>query len=136
MIYTQTQQICEIHLERLSIILLSLIRKPGWKQYIIDAIEKTELFVKGMNFEAFEKDAKTTFAVIRAFEIMGEAVKKIPASIRNKYKDIPWKEMAGMRDKLIHEYFGIKSRVVWKTIKQDLPKIKPYLQSILNDIGK
>jgi uncharacterized protein with HEPN domain len=101
---------------------------------IIDAIEKTESFVKGMNLEAFEKDAKTMFAVIRAFEIMGEAVKKIPTSVRNKYKGVPWKEMAGMRDKLIHEYFGIKPRVVWKTIKQDLPQIKPYLQAILADL--
>ena len=101
---------------------------------VIDAIEKAESFVKGMNFETFEKDTKTTFAVIRAFEIMGEAVKKIPSSIRNKYKNIPWKEIAGMRDKLIHEYFGIKPRVVWKTVKQDLPKIKPHLQTVLNDL--
>ncbi len=101
---------------------------------IIDAIEKAESFVKGMNFESFEKDAKTTFAVIRAFEVMGEAVKKIPSSVRNKHKNLPWKEMAGMRDKLIHEYFGIKPRVVWKTIKRDLPKIKPYLQSILDSL--
>ena len=102
---------------------------------IIDSIDKTELFVKGMKFEAFEKDAKTAYAVIRAFEIMGEAVKKIPSGVRNKHKNIPWKEMAGMRDKLIHEYFGIQPRVVWKTIKQDLPKIKPYLQSMLDELA-
>ena len=102
---------------------------------IIDAIDKVEFFVKGMNFENFEKDTKTSFAVIRAFEIMGEAVGKIPSSVRNKYKEIPWKEMAGMRNKLIHEYFGIKPRVVWKTIKKDLPKIKPYLQEIFKDIS-
>ena len=101
---------------------------------IIDAIEKIESFVKGINFAAFEKDTKTTFAVIRAFEIMGEAVKKIPSSVRNKHKNIPWKEMAGMRDKLIHEYFGIKSRVVWKTIKEDLPKVKPHLQMLLDEL--
>lgn len=101
---------------------------------IIDAIEKVESFIKGMAFAAFEKDTKTTFAVIRAFEIMGEAVTKIPSSVRNKHKNIPWKEMSGMRNKLIHEYFGIKPRVVWKTIKHDLPKIKPHLQAILNDL--
>ena len=112
-----------------------MIREYG--DYVVDiigAIDKAESFVKGMNFEAFEKDAKTSFAVIRAFEIMGEAVSKIPSNVRNKYKDIPWKEMAGMRNKLIHEYFGIKPRVVWKTIKQDLPKIKPYLQAILDNL--
>jgi len=108
---------------------------------IIDAIDKIELFVKSMKFETFEKDAKTTFAVIRAFEIMGEAVKKIPSSVRNKHKNLPWKEMAGMRDKLIHEYFGIKPRVVWKTIKQDLPTRKlltsfvPIFLNFLDGIG-
>ncbi len=99
---------------------------------IIDAIDKAESFVKGMTAETFEKDAKTIFAVVRAFEIMGEAVKRIPSSVRNKYKNVPWKEMAGMRDKLIHEYFGVKPRVVWKTIKQDLPIIKPYLKEMLS----
>ncbi len=102
---------------------------------IIDAIDKAEYFVKGMRFETFEKDAKTTFAVIRAFEVMGEAVKKIPASVRNKHKHIPWKQIAGMRDKLIHEYFGVKARVVWKTIKDDLPKVKPRLQEILSKLS-
>ena len=103
---------------------------------IIDAIDKAESFVNGMKFEVFEKDVKTSFAVIRAFEIMGEAVGKIPSSVRNKHKEIPWKEMAGMRHKLIHEYFGVKPRVVWKTIKQDLPKVKPHLLIILKDIPK
>ena len=109
-----------------------------YKDYVVDildAIEKTEVFTKGMKFETFEKDAKTTFAVIRAFEIMGEAVKRIPSSVRNKHKNIPWKEMAGMRDKLIHEYFGIKPRVVWKTIKQDIPKVKPHLQTLLSELS-
>ena len=101
---------------------------------IIDAIEKSESFVKGMSFERFEKDAKTSFAVIRAFEIIGEAVKKIPSQVRAQNKNIPWKEMSGMCDKLIHEYFGIKPRVVWKTIKEDLPIIKPLLKSILKEL--
>ena len=110
-----------------------MIREYGdYLADIIDAVEKIESFTKGMTFENFEKDAKTIFAVIRAFEIMGEAVRKIPSSVRNKYKNIPWKEMSGMRNKLIHEYFGVKPRVVWKTIKQDLPKVKPHLKSLLN----
>ena len=109
-----------------------------YKDYLvdmIDAIEKAESFIRRMNSEAFEKDSKTTFAVIRAFEVIGEAVKKIPSGVRNRHKNIPWKEMAGMRDKLIQEYFGIKPRVVWKTIKQDLPEVKPHLQAILNGLS-
>lgn len=77
-----------------------------YKDYIvdiIDAIDKAEFFIKGLTAERFEKDEKTLYAVIRAFEIIGEAVKKVPSSVRNKHKSIPWKEMAGMRDKLIHE---------------------------------
>ncbi|MBF0484362.1 MAG: DUF86 domain-containing protein [Candidatus Omnitrophica bacterium] len=97
---------------------------------IISSIEKIENFVKGMAFEKFEKDDKTVFAVIRGLEIIGEAVKKIPSDIKSKHKSIPWKEMAGMRDKLIHEYFGIKPRVVWKTIKEDLPLLKIELINI------
>ncbi|MBF0532532.1 MAG: DUF86 domain-containing protein [Candidatus Omnitrophica bacterium] len=101
---------------------------------VLDSIDKAQTFVKGMTFEAFEKDPKTSYAVVRAFEIMGEAVGKIPAGVRNRFPEIPWKEMAGMRNKLIHEYFGIQSRVVWKTIKHDLPKIKPHFQKILDDL--
>ncbi len=101
---------------------------------IIDAINKVDAFVAGMTFETFEKDAKTNFAVIRAFEIIGEAVKNIPSSVRARHKNIPWKEMAGMREKLIHEYFGIKPRVIWKTIKEDLPTVKPLLNKMLKEI--
>lgn len=85
------------------------------------AIDKVAQFVDGMTFSEFTKDDKTLFAVIRALEIIGEAATKIPSSVRRKYRDIPWKEIIGMRNKLIHEYFGVKPRVVWKTIKKDLP---------------
>jgi predicted nucleotidyltransferase len=61
-----------------------------------------EIFVEDMNFESFRNDNKTTSAVIRKFEIMGEATKQIPDKIRQKYSEVPWKEMAGMRDRLIH----------------------------------
>ena len=84
---------------------------------IQEALEKLEKFTRGMNFEAFAKDDKTSFAVIRALEIIGEAARKIPKSVRSRYPDIPWQDMAGMRDKLIHDYFGVDLRVVWKTLQ-------------------
>lgn len=80
---------------------------------ILTAITSIEEFVKGMDFDEFRKDDKTSSAVIRKFEIIGEATKKIPESLKKKYPEIPWKEMAGMRDKLIHFYFGIDYKLVW-----------------------
>jgi uncharacterized protein with HEPN domain len=104
--------------------------KREYKDYlfdIVDAIEKIENFTEGLNFKEFENDDKTVFAVIRAFEIIGEAVKKIPEDIKDDNKNIPWKLISGMRDKLIHDYFGVDIKVVWETIKEDISQIKPLM---------
>ena len=101
---------------------------------LIEAIDKIEQFVDPMTIEKFEKDEKTLFAVIRALEIMGEAAKKIPPGIRVKYKNIPWRQIAGMRDKLIHEYFGVNAKVVWKTVREDIPMVKPLIKQMIKDI--
>ncbi len=98
---------------------------------MLDAIKTMESFVKDMNLEEFENDTKTLFAVIRALEIIGEAAKKIPDAVKNKYKQVPWKDIAGMRNKLIHEYFGVNVKVVWKTIEQDIPSIKPSIEDMV-----
>lgn len=82
--------------------------KRDWTLYIgdlIEALQRIETYTKGMDLEEFKKDTKTVDAVIRNLEIIGEAVKKIPERIRKSYPDIEWREMAGMRDKLIHAYF-------------------------------
>ncbi len=80
-------------------------------------------FCENLTYEEFSIDEKTQFAVIRGLEIIGEASKKIPKHIQDTYSSLAWKEMAGMRDVLIHDYFGIDIEVVWKTVKQELPKI-------------
>lgn len=98
---------------------------------ILNAMESIEEFVRGMEFEQFEQDDKTTSAVIRKFEIIGEAAKKIPESLKKKYPKIPWKEMAGMRDKLIHFYFGIDYKLVWQTIRDRIPQIRPLILDII-----
>jgi uncharacterized protein with HEPN domain len=100
---------------------------------IIGAMEDAMSFVKEMEYDDFVKDRKTVYAVVRALEIIGEAVKKVPLGVRNHYPKIPWKETAGMRNKLIHEYFGVDLKRVWKTVKEDIPNLKPLFEEILRD---
>jgi uncharacterized protein with HEPN domain len=103
---------------------------------ILGAIDKIGRYTEGLDFEQFQYDSKTIDAVIRNFEVIGEAAKNIPQTARSKYPDIPWKEMAGMRDKLSHEYFGVKYDVVWDTIKKRLPQLKLAIEMILKQMEK
>ena len=100
---------------------------------ILNAIESIEKFVEGMDFEEFKRDDKTSSAVIRKFEIIGEATKNIPDEIRQQYPQIPWKEMAGMRDRLIHFYFGVDYKLVWETIKERMPEVKPLFRKVMEE---
>lgn len=101
---------------------------------IIDSMNKAMNFVKDISYEELIKDDKTVFAVIRALEIIGEAIKNIPEDFRKRYPEIPWKDMAGMRDKVIHEYFGVKLNIVWKTVKERIPVLKPLFEKILREL--
>jgi uncharacterized protein with HEPN domain len=102
-------------------------------QDILDAMHAIEKFVEGIDFEEFKADDKTASAVIRKFEIIGEAAKQVPEDMRKKYNQLPWKEMAGMRDRLIHFYFGVKNELVWQTIRDVIPTVKPLIQEILRN---
>jgi uncharacterized protein with HEPN domain len=99
---------------------------------ISDAINKIEDFMRDMTSDQFIADIKTAYAVIRALEIIGEAAKKIPEEIKTQFPKIPWRQMAGMRDKLSHEYFGVDLRVVWRTVKEDLPRLKANLKPLID----
>jgi uncharacterized protein with HEPN domain len=101
---------------------------------ILEAMETVEKFVEDMNFEQFKNNDLVSSAVIRKFEIIGEATRNIPQEIKKKYPDIPWKTMVGFRDKLIHFYFGIKYDIVWETIKSKLPELKEKIKKILEQL--
>ena len=100
---------------------------------IIKAMDDASSFVRDMDYDSFSKDRKTVYAVIRALEIIGEATKNIPIEIKNNYPQIPWKDMAGMRDKVIHEYFGVDLKRVWSTVNVDIPKLKPWFEKIIRE---
>lgn len=91
-------------------------------------------FIQGMSYADFQQDLKTQYAVIRALQIIGEAAKKIPAPIKAQHPTIPWKAIMGMRDKLTHDYAGINLPIVWETLHQDLPSIRPALTQLLSTL--
>jgi uncharacterized protein with HEPN domain len=107
--------------------------------YLRDMLEagtKIFSFTAGMDFDQFARDDKTTFAVVRALEVVGEAAKKIPPSVREKHPEIPWTSVTGMRDKLTHEYFGVDLRVVWRTVQEDIPPLMLAIAHILGAAGE
>lgn len=98
--------------------------------HIKEAVKRTSLYTEKMTYEEFLGDIKTQDAVIRNIEIIGEAVKNLSEELRNRYTEIKWKSLAGMRDKLIHHYFGVNFSIVWKVAKEELPDIGRQIEKI------
>lgn len=103
-------------------------------RHILDAIENIETYVHGMTEDLFFANRLVQDGVVRNLEVIGEATKRLPNSIRDKYPDIEWRKMAGMRDVLIHDYFGVDVQRVWGVVKNRLPFLKIRLGEILSDI--
>jgi len=108
--------------------------KREYEDYLRDMLENAEKalsFVQGLDYDGFCKDDKALYAVIRALEIIGEAARQIPEKVRESNPETPWREIAGMRNKLTHEYFGVNTKVIWRTVHEDLPVIIPALRKML-----
>lgn len=101
---------------------------------ILAAMDKAEEFTHGLDLSMFTADDKTSFAVIRCLEIIGEAARKIPVDLRRQFTGIPWQSLAGMRSKLIHDYAGVSLEVVWRTVIEDIPAVRPMIIGVLDKI--
>jgi len=100
--------------------------------HILDSILLIEKYTEGITFEEFEKDQKTIDAVIRNFEIIGEASNKLSEEFRGKHPEVPWKSIIGLRNVLIHDYLGVDIMAVWGNIKKELPLLKKQIKAVLD----
>jgi uncharacterized protein with HEPN domain len=99
-------------------------------EHILESINAIQKYCKGVKKEDFSKNQQLQDSVIRRIEIIGEAVKKISEDLKKKNKSIEWQKIAGMRDVLIHDYFGVDVNLVWNTVKKDLPNLKKSIKEI------
>ena len=107
-----------------------------WKmriEDILEAIQRIQYYTSGMTFGSFKADQKTIDAVIRNLEIIGEAAGHVPDEIAHRYDQLPWEEMRGMRNVLIHEYFGVSIGILWHTITHNLPPLVEQLEDIFEE---
>lgn len=100
---------------------------------ILECISRIQRYTVGMAFDEFEEDDKTIDSVLRNLEIIGEASRHVPRTIKAKYPDLPWMEMYTMRNIVIHEYHGVNLKIIWQTITEDLPPLVPRLSEILKE---
>ena len=102
---------------------------------VLEAIQKIENYTHKMSYEEFMKDERTKDAVLRNLEVIGEAVKNIPNEIKGKYLKVDWKAISGMRDRLIHGYFGVSFPIIWETVTDELPAFKENIEEVLKEMG-
>ena len=112
--------------------------KRVYQDYLEDiliAIDDVAVFTRGFSAETFAADRKTVNAVIRSLEVISEAAKQIPAHLQAQSPEVPWKYMAGMRDKLIHQYFGVDLGIIWAVVKNELPPLRAEIELLLTKMN-
>ena len=100
---------------------------------IQDAVGRALEYTHGMTWEEYLQERKTQDAVVRNLEVLGEATKSLSDEFRTRYPSLPWRDMSGTRDRLIHHYFGINQEIVWQIVQQDLPVLKQQIDQVISD---
>lgn len=104
-------------------------------QHILDSIELIDRYSKNKTLDDFLKDRQLQDSVIRRIEIIGEAVKNLPQELKDQYPEVPWKDISGMRDVVVHGYFGIDPYIVWRVVDRDLTELKIKIEEIISMIS-
>ena len=94
------------------------------------SIEKIERYMHGLTMDSFKTDEKTVDAVVRNLEIIGEAVRQIPSEFKEKNSNVPWSQIAGLRNRIVHDYFGLDIEMIWHIVTSDLPELKTKISEI------
>jgi uncharacterized protein with HEPN domain len=114
----------------------SKLRFRDWRfrvRDILDAVRAIERYTEGMTFEEFAADARTIDAVVRNLMTIGESTRWIPEPIKDAHREVPWRTLRGVRNVVVHEYFGVDSEILWESVRSDLPPLAPKLEAILQD---
>lgn len=106
-------------------------KDEAYLRHVLDAISDIKRFMKGLTEEEFFENKEKQYAVLRALEIIGEATKNLSKEIKEEHPEIQWSDIAGMRDKLIHQYFGVNLNLVWETVQKNLPELEKQISEML-----
>lgn len=109
-------------------------RDKDYLSDIIEAVQRITTYTAGLSYQQFLADSKTQDAVLRNIQVIGEATKKLSPSLSKRHGHLPWKEVAGMRDKIVHRYFGINYDVVWTVCREELPTLLPQIEALLAEL--
>ena len=102
---------------------------------IQEAIDRALAYTNGLDWDEYLQDHKTQDAVARNLEVLGEAAKNLSEDLRNRYPSVPWRVVAGTRDRLIHHYFGINQEIVWQIVRQDLPELQRQIMQVIREVS-